>query len=191
MAGITNFLIQFVVFFYAEQGELIIVFMDRPVRKSPRLKGYDYSLCGAYFLTICTYKFQNLFGKIYFTLQENSIDLSHIGAAVQKNLDALPERFPDFEILNYVIMPNHLHILVLKVDLGTSKNRTISDFVCALKSLTTREIRLNYPSKQIWKESFHDHIIRNDRDLAIHWDYIEQNVNRWQKDKYFNSQIDH
>ena len=88
--------------------------MDRPVRKSPRLKDYDYSLCGAYFLTICAYKFQHLFGQIDFALQENSIGLSEIGAIVQKNLGALPERFPEFELLNYVIMPNHLHILILK-----------------------------------------------------------------------------
>lgn len=165
--------------------------MDRPVRKSPRLKGYDYSLCGAYFLTICAYKFQHLFGQIDFALQENSIGLSEIGAIVQKNLGALPERFPEFELLNYVIMPNHLHILILKVDSEISTCHTISDFVCAFKSLVTREITQKYPSKPIWKDSFHDHIIRNDRDLAIHWDYIEQNESRWQKDKYYNSQIDH
>lgn len=164
--------------------------MNRPVRKSPRLNGYDYSLCGAYFLTICTYKFQHLFGNIVFGLQGNSISLSEIGESVQKNLEQLPERFPEFEILNYVIMPNHLHILILKADSGTPNDHTISDFVCALKSLTTREIRINSASEKIWKESFYDHIIRNDRDLAIHWDYIEQNVNRWKTDDYFHPQID-
>lgn len=165
--------------------------MDRPVRKSPRLKGYDYSLCGAYFLTICTNDFKHLFGNIEIGLHENHINLSDVGAIIQKNLESPPERFPEFEILHYAIMPNHIHILVLKVDIGTFDGRTISDFVCALKSLTTKEIRLKYPSKQIWKESFHDHIIRNDRDLAIHWNYIEQNVNRWQKDEYFNSNTGH
>jgi len=164
--------------------------MIRPVRKSPRLEGYDYSLCGTYFLTICSYKFQHLFGKIDFGIQENYINLSEIGTIIKTCLEELPGRFPEFEILNYVIMPNHLHLLISKVDLGNPRVITISDFVCAFKSLTTRDVRLNYPYKQIWKESFHDHIIRNDRDLAIHWGYIEQNVNRWKEDKYFYSQTE-
>ncbi len=165
--------------------------MDRPVRKSPRLKGYDYSLCGAYFLTICTHDFKQLFGKIEIGPHENHINLSDIGATIQQNLEILPERFPEFEILHYVIMPNHVHILVSKVDVGTVTSRTVSDFVCSFKALATKEVRLKYPSIQIWKDSFHDHIIRNDRDLAIHWDYIDQNVNRWQKDEYFKSTMGH
>ena len=165
--------------------------MERPVRKSPRLKDYDYSLFGAYFLTICTHKFQYLFGEIEFGARGNSTHLSDIGIIVQKNIEGLQGRFPEFDILNYVIMPNHIHILVLKVDIGSSNSRTVSDFVCSFKSLATKEIRLEYPAIQVWKNSFHDHIIRNDRDLTVHWDYIEQNVNRWQKDDYYHSNLSH
>ena len=107
------------------------------------------------------------------------------------NLEKLQERFPEYELLNFVIMPNHLHILVLKVDIETPHIHTVSDLVCTFKSLTAREVRMQYPLMRVWKESFHDHIIRNDRDLAIHWDYIDQNVNRWQKDEYFGSQTDY
>ncbi len=165
--------------------------MNRPVRKSPRLNGYDYSSCGAYFLTICSNKFKQLFGSIQLGLRENTMILSEIGMIVQNNLELLPGRFPEFETLNYVVMPNHVHLLVLKSDSGTSYDRSIPDFVCAFKSLATQEIRRKYPSKPVWKESFHDHIIRNERDLKTHWDYIDQNVNRWQKDKYFFQRTNH
>lgn len=167
-------------------GMCKIGLMERPVRKSPRLKNYDYSLCGAYSLTICTYNHQHLLGKIELDQHGNIIKLSEIGLIVQKALDGLTECFPEFEIVKYSIMPNHLHILVLKVDSDGYKGRTVSDCVCAFKSLATREVRSQHPGKRIWKESFHDHIIRNERDLAKHWDYIEQNLNNWKKDEFFN-----
>ena len=79
-------------------------------------------------------------------------------------------------------MPNHVHILVIKHGVGSS---SVSDVVCALKSLATKEIRLKHPGMKVWKESFHDHIIRNERDLIRHWDYIDQNINNWAKDRFF------
>jgi REP element-mobilizing transposase RayT len=164
--------------------------MERPVRKSPRLKGYDYSLYGAYFLTICTYHHQHLLGKIIVDHHGNSFDFSDIGLIVQKTLEGLAKRFPEFEIIKYSMMPNHLHILVAKLDSGTNQARTVSDFVCALKSLVTKEIHLNHPGMKIWKESFHDHIIRDERDFVAHWDYIDQNVNNWQKDEFFQKKED-
>ncbi len=160
--------------------------MERPVRKSARLKDYDYSLSGAYSLTICTYHHQHLLGKIDANPKGISIELSAIGLIIQKTIERLPERFPEFEIIKYSIMPNHLHILIIKSDSSSHQDRTASDFVCALKSLATKEIRVNHPGMKIWQESFHDHIIRNEMDLAKHWDYIDQNVSNWQKDEFFN-----
>ena len=159
--------------------------MDRPVRKSPRLKYYDYSLCGAYSLTICTYHHQHLLGDIRFDDQGNSIILSEIGLIVKTILEEPTKFLSEFEILIYSIMPNHLHILVEKSYYKSDRDRTVSDFVCAFKSLATREVRLRFPDKQVWMKSFHDHIIKNDTDLNNHWDYIEQNVNNWHKDEYY------
>lgn len=159
--------------------------MERPVRKSPRLKNYDYSLCGAYSLTICTHHHQDLLGRIEFDQQANSLKLSDMGLIVQKTLEDLPERFPEFEIVKYSIMPNHIHLLVAKSVSCLQRSPTVSDLVCALKSLATKEIRVNHPGKKIWQESFHDHIIRNEKDLVMHWDYIDQNVNNWKKDEFF------
>jgi len=109
-----------------------------------------------------------------------------MGLIVKKTLEDLPKRFPEFEIVNYSIMPNHIHLLVLKSDLSSQKSHSVSDFVCALKSLATKDIRVNHPGTKVWQDSFHDHIIRNEKDLAKHWDYIDQNVNNWQKDQLFN-----
>ena len=159
--------------------------MELPVRKSPRLKGYDYSLCGSYSLTICTYHHQQLLGNIFYDNQGNAIELSEIGLIVQNTLEGFNKRFPDFEIIKYSIMPNHIHILLKKLCCESNQARTISDFFCAFKSLATKEIRLKHPGIKIWKESFHDHIIRDERDFARHWNYIEQNVNNWQKDKFY------
>jgi len=153
--------------------------MERPVRKSPRLKNYDYSSCGAYSLTICA---QHLFGKIRFDPCGNTIELSDLGLIIQSTLEGLSIRYPDFEIIKYAIMPNHVHILVIKHGVGSS---SVSNVVCALKSLATKEIRLKHPGMKVWKESFHDHIIRNERDLIRHWDYIDQNINNWAKDRFF------
>jgi len=160
--------------------------MELPVRKSPRLKNYDYSSCGAYSLTICTYQYHHIFGNVDLQNKEKLLKLSEIGLIVQTILEGITQRFPEFEIINYSIMPNHIHMLVLKSASSVQKSRTISDFVCAFKSLATREIRVNHPGMKIWKASFHDHIIRNERDLLKHWDYIDQNVNNWQKDEFFN-----
>ena len=161
--------------------------MNLPVRKSPRLKGYDYSTAGAYSLTLCSYRYQHLFGTIEQQIHENLFHFSDIGLIVRETMKELANRFPEFEIINYQIMPNHIHILVLKTDLVLPSVRTISDFVCAFKSLTWAAVNNIYPGKKVWKDSFHDHIIRNERDMSIHWDYIEQNVNRWQSDKYYPS----
>ena len=160
--------------------------MERPVRKSPRLKNYDYSLCGAYFLTICTHHHQHLLGKIDLGSEKKLFDYSEVGFIILNTLEQLQTRFPEFEILNFSILPNHLHILLLKTDLCSKIDHTVSDFVCALKSLATKEIRVIHPGMKVWQESFHDHIIRNEKDLAKHWDYIDQNVNNWQKDQLFN-----
>ena len=156
--------------------------MERPVRKSPRLKNYDYLSCGAYSLTICAHHHQHLFGRIQFDPCGNTIELSDLGLIILSTLEGLSIRYPDFEIIKYAIMPNHVHILVIKHGVGSS---SVSDVVCALKSLATKEIRLKHPGMKVWKESFHDHIIRNERDLIRHWDYIDQNINNWAKDRFF------
>ena len=159
---------------------------DRPTRKSPRLKGFDYSSIGAYAITINSYKNEHIFGRVEFGQIGNTMHLSDIGQIIQKIIQDLQERFPEFEILNYAIMPNHVHLLISKSIENDEKKRSVSDYIGALKSLVYKESRKLYPKRPIWHSRFYDRIIRNDDELEKYWRYIEFNVDKWEKDLFFN-----
>ena len=110
---------------------------------------------------------------------------SRIGEIVQENLYKSPERFPEFELIHFSLLPNHLHFLVLKKEIDIPRKRILSEFVGAFKSLSDRAVRNEMSIIKIWQHSFNDHIIRNEKDLQTHWLYIEENVNRWGEDEYF------
>ena len=99
--------------------------------------------------------------------------------------------YDDITVVNYVIMPNHIHMLLVidnssVPDSGAPRSspptNTLSKFVTAFKKFTEKEI-----GKRIWQRSYHDHIIRNDEDLCLHIQYIEENPKKWLmgKDKYY------
>ncbi len=143
--------------------------MNLPKRKPTRLKEYDYSTQGAYFITICTKDRKKLLSKIIvgqgLAPAENQLTL--YGNIVKKQIGLLEKRYKEIKIDNYVIMPNHIHLLmsISKTTAGASPCPTISDVVCALKSLTTTECRKNGLKEQhLFQSSFHDHIIRGERD---------------------------
>ena len=86
-------------------------------------------------------------------------------------------------------MPNHIHILISNYEMaaGASPCPTISDIICSFKSITTRICKMNGLQEQyLFQSSFHDHIIRNDKDYNKIWKYIDTNVLRWEKDCFFN-----
>lgn len=159
---------------------------DRPTRKSPRLKGFDYSSIGAYAITINSYKNEHIFGRVEFGQIGNTMHLSDIGQIIEKIIQDLQERFPEFEILNYAIMPNHVHLLISKSIENDEKKRSVSDYIGAFKSLVYNETRKLYPKRPIWHSRFYDRIIRNDDELEKYWRYIEFNVDKWEKDLFFN-----
>lgn len=158
----------------------------RPTRKSPRLKGFDYSSIGIYALTINSYKNEHIFGRVEFGQIGNTMHLSDIGQIIEKIIQDLQERFPEFEILNYAIMPNHVHLLISKSGENDEKKRSVSDYIGALKSLVYKESKKLYPKRPIWHSRFYDRIIRNDDELEKYWRYIEFNVDKWEKDLFFN-----
>ena len=89
------------------------------------------------------------------------------------------------QIEKYVIMPNHIHLIIaIKSTAGASPCPTVSDIICAYKSLTTRECR-NFYNGIIWQKSFYDHIIRDENDYLRIWEYIENNPLKWSEDKYY------
>ncbi|MBE6987146.1 MAG: hypothetical protein E7432_00010 [Ruminococcaceae bacterium] len=162
--------------------------MNLPVRKPTRLKSYDYSTPGAYFITICAAGMKNYFSRINVgeVLAPPENILSVYGKIVDRNIKALPQRYSHITVDKYVIMPNHIHlILVLKTG-AASGSPTIIDAVRALKSLTVRECRENgFTAENLFQRSFHDHIIRSENDYRMIWEYIDTNVIRWEKDCFY------
>lgn len=149
------------------------------------MKGFDYSMEAVYFVTICSYENKHIFGEISKVDGINVFFPSRIGEIVQENLYKLAERFPEFELIHFSLLPNHLHFLVLKKEIDIPRKRILSEFVGAFKSLSDRAVRNEMSIIKIWQHSFNDHIIRNEKDLQTHWLYIEENVNRWGEDEYF------
>ncbi len=155
-------------------------------RKPTRLKDYNYSSDGAYFITICTHKKQNLFGNI---VGEGlcalpSIILSPIGKIVEESIKYISESYIGIMVDKFVIMPNHIH-LIIRIDNGTGGHGDpplqVQDVIGRLKSFTT-----NKYGKTLWQRSFHDHIIRGEEDYLKIWNYIDTNPQKWQDDCYYS-----
>ena len=161
-----------------------------PNRKSTRLKDYDYSKPGAYFITICTYNRKQVLSEIDVGqgLAPAENRLSVYGRIVQEQIESLTERYPFVEINQYVIMPNHIHLLIsnYEVAAGASPCPTISDVICTLKSISTRLCRrAGYLEAQLFQTSFHDHIIRDECDYRKISEYIETNPLKWEMDCFY------
>ena len=150
--------------------------MPLPQRKSIRLPGYDYSLNGAYFITICTHNKKDLFGQT----EENTLAHRVIDYAFHETL----ARFPTVCCPKYVIMPNHFYAIIIIED--ENNNKDLRQFIQAFKSKSTviygQYVKRGYlpPFEQkIWQRSFYDHIIRNDWDYREIWQYIDNNPLKW------------
>lgn len=163
--------------------------MDLPKRKQMRLKGYDYSQQGAYFITMCTNNRQCLFGNIVRcgvpdTLKQMQYSL--VGNMVDTVIQNISEKDNNITIDKYIIMPNHIHfILFILSGNGTSRmpsptNAIIPKFVSSIKRFTDKQCSI-----EIWQRSYHDHIIRNERDYQEIWNYIDENIKKWEEDKFY------
>ena len=163
--------------------------MDLPNRKRTRLKGYDYSLPGAYFVTICTAKKSHLFGEI----KNNEMHLSNIGKIVNKEISGIETHYENIRIDRYVIMPNHIHMIIsiLKTE-GINPFPTIKydipNVVGKFKAGVTRIVGnafMHSAINPIFQSSFHDHVIRGDEDYQKIAEYIDTNVLLWEKDCFY------
>jgi putative transposase len=178
--------------------------MDKyyPQRKSPRLQGYDYAQAGAYFVTLCTHQRTNLFGEI---TSDGVMLLSEEGQIAQSCWDAIPQHFPGIELDAFVVMPNHVHgILVFDIpksghgsavslppkhhEEGFSKpiQGSLSTIIRSYKSIVTRTIRQTQDTEMIvWQGRFYDHVIRNESSLNHIRQYILTNPARWHEDQLY------
>lgn len=167
-------------------------------RRSIRLKGYDYSREGLYFITICTNNRAHLFGFIY----NQQLQLSTIGNIVQKCWEEIPIHFPNVILHEYVIMPNHIHGIVEISSKLTPDNwlmlphqqhdfqkmipRSVASIVKGFKIGVTKWCRNNTKINTVWQRNYYEHIIRNEPSYHTITRYIINNPEKWNDDCFFN-----
>jgi REP element-mobilizing transposase RayT len=170
------------------EGRLTVI--NLPVRKHPRLKGYDYSQSGAYFMTFCIKDKEELLGRVDVGRgipDAPFVELSEYGKVLKDTIEFTRKKTIEIEITKYVIMPNHVHLIVMidSVSNGASRmprptNALIPKLISSIKRFTNKQIGFN-----IWQRSFHDHIIRSHDEYLRIWKYIDENPLLWSDDIYF------
>ncbi|NOX38685.1 MAG: hypothetical protein GXO78_14235 [Calditrichaeota bacterium] len=171
---------------------------DKHHRRSIRLKGYDYSQPGAYFITICTHDRQWLFGHIV----NGKMKLNALGKIAHQCWLAIPDHFPRTRLDEFVIMPNHVHGIIWIVDDPNRENvvvknvgaknvsplrprgtsRTIGSIVRGFKIGVTKWARQHTNVYHVWQRNYYEHIIRNDNELNRIREYIINNPLIWARD---------
>ena len=177
-------------------------------RRSIRLKGYDYSKEGAYFITICCQDRECRFGEI----ENEEMILNEYGRIAYDEWIKLSERFLNFELDVFQIMPNHMHgIIVLNEHVTSAQNvlsdindgtpvtnnrsrvnrdPTVGDIVGAYKSLVANDCLDIYKTKneimgKLWQRNYYEHIIRDEKSYQAISTYIINNPTKWSRDKFF------
>ena len=170
-----------------EHASLVVrnVVMKYIQRKPNRLKDYDYSQNGAYFITICTHKHKPILSHITVGTtigRLNEVTLTQIGTIVQQGIMGMNEHYENVFVDNYVIMPNHIHLLI-RLDNPDGRAMlvpTVSRVIQQFKGYVSKQV-----GKPIWQEKFYDHIIRDEYDYFTKWQYIDDNPAKWADDKLF------
>ncbi len=162
-----------------------------PIRKRNRLKNYDYSSCGAYFITVCTKDRKNILSTIVgedSILPPDGVKLSPYGKIAETAIKDISGHYPHIELLQYVIMPNQIHLVLFITSVSgrlisspTEKRASIITAVGQMKRQVSKNIGVS-----IWQRSFHDHVIRNHDDYLEICKYICENPIRWRFDKLYN-----
>ena len=159
--------------------------MELPKRKPNRLKAFDYSQPNAYFITICTKNKEMLFWENVGAsiARPEKPKLSFYGSVVEEAISNIPKVYPMVSVDNFVIMPNHIHLL-LQIHSDSSGRAmlapTISKVVQQMKGFVTKQI-----GKSIWQKLFHDHVIRDEAGYLKIWNYIEGNPSKWEEDCFY------
>lgn len=160
--------------------------MELLKRKPNRLKGYDYSQNGAYFITICVKnRHEMLWNAVGARIArpQNTEDLSEYGIVIKNAINNISEQYPSVLVDKYVIMPNHIHMILLVDSSGDRREMrapTISTVINQMKGYVTKQIGFS-----LWQKLFHDHIIRNEEEYRKIWEYIDTNPLKWEDDCYF------
>ena len=180
--------------------------MEYRCRKTTRLKTFNYNFPGTYFITICTQNKEHLLSNVKLSYvgtgvldgpqanREIIVELTEYGKIADKYINQLNDFYENISVDDYVIMPNHIHLLINLCNNGPSgtpvptelvcvensiQNSIISKFISTFKRFCNKEI-----GKNIWQMRSFDHIIRDERDYEFHVKYIRENPLKW----YFNGE---
>ena len=165
-----------------------------PKRKNPRLKHFDYNTPCAYFITFCTCHRKNTLSRIVGAIHESPvIQLSAYGKIADKVIRNIPPHL-QVRIEYFVIMPNHIHLVVTIPDCDTVRairesplrgRSIISKTVGYIKMNISKEIHQRFGDATVWQRGFHDHIIRNEQHYLQIATYVQENPLRWQQDCFY------
>ncbi|MEK7263915.1 MAG: transposase [Bacteroidota bacterium] len=167
---------------------------NHPERKRTRLRGYDYSAAGCYFVTVCT---QNRI-ECLCTIENELVVLNEYGEIVKEQWLWLEQQYDYVQLDEWIIMPNHFHgIIVIKSndDVGNGRDRSLqsqtpqkkikplSEIIGAFKTTSSKRIHLSGLFEFRWQKSFYDHIVRNEESLNKIREYIIRNPIKWEMEK--------
>jgi len=159
-------------------------------RKRIRLKNYDYSQDGYYFVTICAENREEWFGKV----EKGEMILNQYGKIANQCWDDLPNHYLNCSLDSFVVMMNHIHgiIVILNKDVTIVGNglkpfptHGLSEMIPGFKTFSSRKINeeIKNDNKFQWQKSFYDHVIRNETELYRIRDYIKNNPLKWDLDR--------
>jgi len=151
-----------------------------PTRKPNRLNSFDYSCPGAYFLTLCTNSRANYFWGTTEISEHSPIALSDCGKIAVEAIANIPKIYPSVTVDHYVIMPNHIHLLLQLhpvPDPAASDVPSINRIIQQMKGYIFRQIGFS-----VWQKLYYDHVVRNKKDYDQIVRYIHENPYRWQFD---------
>jgi putative transposase len=173
--------------------------------ESTRLKGWDYSSAGYYYVTICTKDKHPNFGSV----EDGEVKFSSIGEIAERFWIDIPRHYSKVEIDEFVVMPNHVHgiVVISSIDMssvetphvasllqpkdgrtqfGPLKPGSLSKIIQGYKAAVTRQVRLMGEHDFAWQSRFYDHIIRNNEDFGRIRKYIQDNPIKWELDEYYS-----
>ncbi|HUU28197.1 MAG TPA: transposase [archaeon] len=176
---------------------------DQHRRRSIRLPDYDYTTTGAYFVTICAHEHRCLFGDV----MDGRVRLNEAGMVVQAVWDELPVHYPHVEIDTFVVMPNHVHGIIILTDSpvgaaprgrpnncgqarGPAPTMSLPDVVHRFKTMTTKRYtdgvkQSKWPpfDKHLWQRGYYEHVVRRTDKMNCIREYILQNPLCWEFDR--------
>ena len=146
-----------------------------------RAKWHDYN-GGMYFVTLCCAEKRHLFGEI----NRSEMHLNECGKIAKDMIDEISLHFPSSQVLNYVIMPNHIHLILFLEDTSgrADPSPTVSNVIGWLKYNITKDVNLPKGQK-LFQRSFYDRVIRNRDEHMEICNYITLNPENWENDELY------